>query len=110
MEDAVELAFEYAATGIKTELPEDFKVDIYSDFSLGLKASEDIQALIAMRKTVPPLISAETFLREVKRRGILSDNVDPEEEVGKTGIEPPPLSSISRDTEEDEITAKGAAE
>lgn len=102
MEDTLETLFEMSAIWLKKELPEDFSVDIYSSFSLGLKASEDIQSLIEMRKAVPPMISHETFIKEVKRRGILSDDVEPDQEVSDTAGEAPPLSTIGKGGKPDE--------
>lgn len=72
-------AYEYAARWIKTELPEDFKVDIYSDFGLSLQTAEDMQTLLALYGQ--GVITAETLLTEVKRRGVLSEMVDSETEA-----------------------------
>jgi len=93
LEGALLDAYGMAGIWIGRELKENAKVEIFSDFSLGLKASEDINALIAMRKTVPPCISHETFLKEVKRRGILADTVDPMKEISAIGEEAPAMGT-----------------
>ena len=45
-------------------------------------------------------ISAETFLREIKRRGLLSESLDIESELETVEAEGPPLASLSFPLEE----------
>ncbi len=81
-------------------------MDIFSDFGLTMKAEQDIKALIDMRKA--SLISARTFLDEVKRRGLLSDAIDVDAEIALTVDEvedlpePSPFESEQVDIEEEE--------
>lgn len=84
--------FKMAAKWIDIEVPEDFKVDIYNDFGLSVRASEDIEALIKMRQSGE--IDRETFLREIKRRGLLSENADVNEVIDKIEEEGPALGNI----------------
>jgi hypothetical protein len=80
LENTLMQAFEMASDWTNTTLPPEFSVNIFSDFSLPF-GDRDVDSLIKMRQTVPPLITSETFLKEVKRRGILSEIVDPELEA-----------------------------
>ncbi|HBG77488.1 MAG TPA: hypothetical protein DDW84_01380 [Phycisphaerales bacterium] len=79
---AVELvllnAFKAACLWTGDELPEDFKVDIYNDFGISVRATRDIDALIKARQAGE--LSRGTFLREIKRRAVLSETVDIEQE------------------------------
>jgi len=91
-EMALELAFRYAAEWVGTELPEDFKVDIYSDFGVASASGEEIKSLILARQS--RLISRETFLREVRRRGFLAENTDIDTEAEALDAEGPSLADI----------------
>ena len=57
--------------------------------SIDASASQDVTSLIAMRMARE--ISRPTFLNEVKRRGILSDLVDVDEEIRRVEDEGPEL-------------------
>ena len=80
MEKALASAYEYAARWSKVTLLDDFAVDIFSDFGISLKGAEDIKSLQVM--VDKGRITHETFLREIKRRGLLSEAVDVDEEIG----------------------------
>jgi len=86
-ENGLRAAFEMAARWIKQELPEDFAVDIYSDFGLSLKSADDLQALMALYSQ--GVITAKTLLYECKRRGVVNDMVDVDEEVQAAKDDPP---------------------
>ena len=109
LENTLRKAFEYASSWTNSELPSDFSIDINNDFGLSERIGDDIRSLIEMRKAA--LLSGDTFLREVKRRGLLSEVVDIEAELGSIEEEGPPLSMLSFDTtpedaDEDEDEAK----
>jgi hypothetical protein len=91
-EEMIYQAYMLAAEWIKTKLPEDFKVDIFNDFALLLRAIQDIEALIKIRQASE--ISRETFLREIKRRAILSETVEVKEEIERIEDEGPALGTI----------------
>jgi hypothetical protein len=96
LERALLKCYEIAAAWVGTqELPEDFAIDIFSDFGISIRGTEDIDKLIDMREK--SMISHETFLREIKRRATLSDSVDIEDEISKVA-------------EEQEVKAKQEAE
>jgi len=74
-----------AAEWTKEDIPEDFKVDIFSDFGLSMRASQDIEALIKMRQTNE--ITHQTFLAEMKRRDVLNEMLDVDAEVEDASAE-----------------------
>ena len=113
MERALWEGYWYAAEWIKTDLPEGFKVDIYSDFGLSMRSAEDAQVLLGLYQSGS--ITAETLLSEFKRRGVLSEMVDPAEEAqAARDASPMPILSmgdLGGDDDEDdpgEGTAVGA--
>jgi hypothetical protein len=63
-----------AGSWVRVDIPEDFGIDITNDFGISLRANDDIRALLDLRKTGD--ITGETFLRELKRRGLLSESLD----------------------------------
>lgn len=73
------LCYEFAARWMRMILPEDFKVVIYDDFTIGFNGPQDVEALLKMFQA--GTITLLTFLRESQRRGFISDNVDPEQEA-----------------------------
>jgi hypothetical protein len=79
--------FKASALWINEELSEDFTFDIFNDFGIGARASDDLAELREMRKMIPPAIDHETYLREVKRRSLLADDVDIEEVMRKVADE-----------------------
>ncbi len=89
LEKGIKKAYEYAAKWIKAELPDDFSVDIYSDFGLSVRAIEDIKTLQSARLSGD--LSRETFLKEMKRRAILGEGLDVQEEIDRIESEGPAL-------------------
>lgn len=83
LENTLSTAYNLAAKWLQSDSEdiEDLKLNIFSDFSVSMHGTKDLEALIKMRNL--NLITSETFLREVKRRGILSETVEVEEELSK---------------------------
>jgi len=73
---AFELCMEWR--GAADSMPEDFAVDIYSDFSTG-GGSGDMQVLSSMQ--IAGQLSKRTLLVEARRRSVLGEEVDPDEEI-----------------------------
>jgi len=96
LEDMLYKAYKLSGEWINTELPEDFKVDIFNDFALWVRAAEDIGNLIKVKQAGE--ISRTTFLREVKRRGLLSETVDINEEIERIESEGPALGMLGLET------------
>lgn len=72
-----------AGEWVKEEIDDEFKVDIFSDFGLSMRATQDIEALIKMRAVKD--ITHETFLEEMKRRDVLNEMVNVEAEAQLAG-------------------------
>lgn len=83
LENSLLRAFEMAAMWVGETLPDDFAVDIFNEFGVTLSASDDVKSLLAMKQG--GCISHETFIKEVKRRGVLSDEVVAGEEINAIG-------------------------
>lgn len=79
LESVIEQAYAVAAVWIREPLPEDFGVDVFNEFGLSFKSEQDIRALDAARMRGD--ITHRTYLKELKRRGIISDDVSVEEEI-----------------------------
>jgi hypothetical protein len=84
LQDALEAAFglmaEYA--GLKGNADKlGGSLTVNKDFGVSMRDAADLTALQSARNAGD--ITAETLLREFKRRGVLSDEVDPETEVEK---------------------------
>ncbi len=79
MEAAITVAFKEAGGWLGEELPEDFKVRIFSEFSLTLRSKDDLDVLNAARAGGD--LDRETYLKEVVRRGVLSEDTIVEEVI-----------------------------
>jgi len=100
LEDLLYRAYVMASEWIKVTLPDDFKVDVFNDFAMLLRAAQDIGHLIKIRQAGE--LSRQTFLREVKRRNILSETVDVEEEVERIEAEGPALAMVGLNDEDED--------
>jgi hypothetical protein len=108
---AVELglreAYRLAAQWTGETLPNDFAVNIYDDFALSFKASEDMQTLHTMRAGRD--LSQKTYLSEIKRRGVLSNKVNVEDEMRAIQEEGPAIPPTPTQPEpEGAASAQGA--
>lgn len=73
------------------EIPEGFRVDIFSEFSIPFSDAAGITGLVQLWQAGG--ITHKTMLQEVKRRGFVSGTLDVEEEIEGAGQERP-LSSF----------------
>lgn len=115
LEAALLRALEFAHKWVGQEMHPDQSVDIFNEFGISLRASEDIKNLLAMRMAGE--ITRRTFLSEVRRRAVLADSVDVDVELaeveaetqldGTTGLEPP--HDHANDPNQDAGGAAGAA-
>lgn len=76
-ETAAEQGYEFSAVWMEEDLPEDFGVDIFSDFSVDPGDATQLTVLLSAR--VAGEIPRRVFLDELKRRAALSEDVDTEE-------------------------------
>lgn len=74
LEGAIVRGFEMAAQWMNKTLPNDFAVDVFSDFGLGLQGQTSLDQLLKSRKERQ--IDHKTYLTEVRRRGLLQDDTD----------------------------------
>lgn len=93
--DALEQAFVFA--GMYVNEPRSGSIVMNTDFGLSLDQAKDIEALLKMRAIGD--ISRETLYAELKRRGVLSDDLDAEEEGERIAAEGPDM------VEDEEIAA-----
>jgi hypothetical protein len=92
LEDLFYRAYKTAAEWIGVELPEDFKINIFNDFAIWLLANQQIDELIKIRQTGE--ITRKTFLEEIRRRALLSETIDINEEIAGIEAEGPSLASL----------------
>lgn len=85
-------AYQLAAQWDNSDIPEDFDIDIFRDFGLPTRAQTDLQILTTARQSKE--ITQATYLRELKKRGTLGDEVDVDAEITETGAEGPDLASM----------------
>ena len=80
LKDALEQAFGFMALYAGLDRDQDGgSLTINTDFGVSLRDAQDARVLLdAYREEV---ISAETFIREMKRRGIIADDMDEDEEL-----------------------------
>ena len=79
LEEGIEEAYGMAAEWSGTELPEDFSIDIYSDFKVSLWGSTDVDKLL--KACIAGKMSKRTFLLEIQRRGMISEDIDIDQEL-----------------------------
>jgi len=100
MEHLLESCFGLAFEWLKIEEPNDFAVDIFNEFKIPIRASDDIDKLIELRANTQ--ISHKTLFNELRRRGLLSDDVNHEEEFEKIQQEMMDLMGTPSEEEDDD--------
>ena len=90
LQSMLEDAYRCAATWIGRQLQDEFAVDVFSDFVLGMKGPEDIETIDKDRDRKD--ITAATLLREKQRRGVYDEKLDVDEEVRLAHLERDALS------------------
>ena len=79
VDTTAEQAFDWSARWAGAESPEDLDVQIYKDFAIEMIGGGDVPALQA--DVDNGRVRVETYLKEMKRRGIYADTLEIEEEV-----------------------------
>jgi len=87
LDDVCNQAFRMAGKWAGLPIPDTFRCNIFSDFSVTLSGNEDVKTLILMRDKGQ--ITQETLLNETKRRGLLMDDMDVKAEIDATSKEVP---------------------
>lgn len=85
-------AYEMAAKWIGKDLPEDFELSIFRDFSLGARSATDLQTLDAARARGD--ISRETYIRELVERGVAVTITDVDDELNRIADEGDKLAEM----------------
>jgi hypothetical protein len=89
LQDALEQAFGFAMEYVGEEAELGGQLTVNTDFGVSMRDAADLTALQSAQAA--GIISKETFILELKRRGVLSDSVDPEDEIAKAEDEAPDL-------------------
>lgn len=90
IEDAFDKALDFAAAWVS--LPDGGHIQLFKDF--GAATLEDASAQILVGMTQGGLLSKKTLLLEIKRRGMLGAEVDPDEELEAATNDGPPLGGM----------------
>lgn len=85
-EDSLDQAFVIAGMYARIQPP---SVELHKDFGAASLGEASAQLVVALQQG--GLISRDTAIAELKRRGTLADTVSAEEEAEKIASEPPPL-------------------
>lgn len=90
LEDAIDLALQYVAEWVG--LPDGGRVTLFNDF--GAATLEEASAQLLLSANQAGKISDATLRSEFKRRGILSSDVDEDEEVERIEAQGPALGAL----------------
>lgn len=71
-----------AGMWVNEEVPDEFAVDIFSEYGLSSRATESLDHLDRARQRGD--ISHETYLQELKRFSVLAEGIDVDEEIERT--------------------------
>ena len=99
-EDAADQVLQLMAMWVNE--PEAGNVTLFKDFGAGSLSDASAQLVLGMQ--TQGLITKETALKEMQRRGTLSPDINPEKELDKVDSEGPALGSIG--TEVDPVTGE----
>jgi hypothetical protein len=94
-EDALDTALKFTAQ--YGGLPTSGCITLYKDFGASLLSDASAQLILSLQQG--GLISKETAIRELQRRGLLSGDIDPEDELELVANEGTPLGDM-RDPED----------
>jgi hypothetical protein len=87
LESGISQAFRIAADWLKVALTGDPNVTLNTEFGLSLNDQADLTTLVAARNLGD--LTTESFLRELQRRGVLSDDFNIADELQKIGAGAP---------------------
>lgn len=94
-ENLFEACFAAAAEWKDVKLPDGFGVDIFNDFALSQRTAEDIKSLLMARQAKE--IDHKTFLQEIKRRTLLSENANVDDIILAVAKEGPDMGMVGRE-------------
>jgi hypothetical protein len=99
VENGIEEAYAIASEIVNAPLPDDFRVDIFNEFSITVKSLEYTQYLL--QSCQGGLISRETYWESLRRFGILPENHTPEQEKERLESQGPALGLLGLDMPDD---------
>lgn len=102
LEGGLRRCYELAGEWHGVEIPDDSKFDVFSDFEIPMLAGRDLDFLL--RSTQAGKLSLETWLSEIKRRAVLSETIDLEEEAERIREQAPGLGDLGG-SEPDDLEA-----
>lgn len=102
LESGLGAAFDLAHQWLGLTPSDDFEIDIFNDFKVTATGSDDVDKLLKMRDSAIPQISYETFINETRRRGLLSEEVDPQKEMEAIANELNGLLNAPQSEDEDD--------
>lgn len=84
LKDAFEQAFKFTSLWLNDNSAEP-EVEIFTDFGVDFEASTELESLV--KSQAQGILSKRTIQEEFKRRGVLSDNFDVEEEAKRLKVD-----------------------
>lgn len=85
LENTLKNAYNLGSKWLGGEDLEGLQLDVFSDFSISSQGTKDLQSLLQMAKD--KVISVRALLTEIKRRGVLSEAFDIDEELNERSPE-----------------------
>ena len=85
LENTLHNAYDFGSKWLGGGDLEDLQLDVFSDFSISSQGTKDLQSLLQMAKD--KIISVRALLIEIKRRGVLSEAFDIDEELNERSPE-----------------------
>lgn len=95
LESTISQAFAVAAQWMGVHLDSPVVVTIDDDWGLSVGTAEDVRQLIELRRS--RAISRDTLWAELRRRGVLDDEFDIEDEASRLQAEEPPMGAFGSD-------------
>lgn len=92
VEQTLESSFRLAAEWMQVDLPSDFSIDVHEDVGLTLRAEWEVRSIIDL--WAKKGLTSKQMLHEMKRRGLLGDDLDVDAEVDAIGNMPPDLAGL----------------
>lgn len=110
LESGIEQAYTFAALwrGMDEALPDDWQVDIWTEFALAMTKLEDLSEIRQLRQQGD--LSRITAIAEYTRRGVISDRIDPEEESERVDEEAATVAAAFGLPSDDEEQAEEPSE
>lgn len=97
LQDSLENAFKFTANWMG--MADGPSVSVNTDFGVSMRDAQELQVLL--NAALASKLSTKTFLSEVRRRGIISEEINIDTELEEIGREGPSLGEIGEDIEQE---------